>query len=155
MPSKPPFIRQERSETCMLACLRMVLAWCGTEISEAELVERVSLDEGGLDPAALASLAAQFGLQAEARQLDLNTVVELVARDQFPIILVDRSFLDREFSIHAVIPIRFTAHYVQVLDPLRGERRLSRRKFFQAHRRIGLWGIVWQSVIPKEPAAPP
>jgi predicted double-glycine peptidase len=71
--------------------------------------------------------------------------VELVSRDQFPIILVDRSSLDQEFSIHAVIPIRFTAHYVQVLDPLLGERRLSRRKFFEAHRRVGRWGVVWQA----------
>lgn len=120
MPSKPPFIGQERSEACMLACLRMVLAYCGADISEAELAERVSLHEGGLDPAALAALAQQFGLKAEARQLQVDTVVDLVTRDQFPIILVDRSFLDREFAIHAVIPIRFTAHYVQVLDPLRG-----------------------------------
>jgi hypothetical protein len=26
MNSKPPFIRQERSDTCILACLRMLLA---------------------------------------------------------------------------------------------------------------------------------
>jgi ABC-type bacteriocin/lantibiotic exporter with double-glycine peptidase domain len=57
----------------MLARLRMALAFCGIEVAEPELVVRVSLDEGGLDPAALALLANQFGLQAEARQLDLNT----------------------------------------------------------------------------------
>ena len=137
MPFKPHLIKQERSDTCMLACLRMALASCGIPTTEAALIEQDSLEEGGLDPATLAELAQRYGLTAEARQIDLKTIVELVAHDQYPIVLLDRSVLDREFSIHAVIPIHFSPHYVQVLDPLRGRRRQSRRKFGRAHRRIG------------------
>ncbi len=150
MRSKPPLIRQERSDTCMLACLRMVLAYHGTKTTEAALVEQVSLDEGGLDPTTLASLADRLGLKAEARQLEAKTMADLVAREQFPIILVDRTVLDDDFSIHAVMPIRFSRHYVHVLDPLRGERRLARRKFIQAHRRAGSWGVVWTAAISAE-----
>jgi Peptidase C39 family len=93
----------------MLACLRMVLAYCGTNVTEPVLVEQVSLDEGGLDPEALAVLAKRYDLNADARQLDIAAVIE---RHRFPILLVDRSFLDDEFCIHAVIPVRFTRHYV-------------------------------------------
>ncbi len=78
MRSKPPFIRQERSDTCMLACLRMVLASCGIKATESALVEQVSLEEGGLDPAALAALAERYGLKAEPRQVDIETIAELV-----------------------------------------------------------------------------
>jgi hypothetical protein len=90
---------------------------------------RVSLDEGGLDPEALANLAQRFGLPAEVRQIDLEAVVTLVKSAWFPIVLVDRAWLDGEFSVHSLIPVRFTRHYVVALDPLRGERRISRRKF--------------------------
>ena|SRR5947209_7427328 len=46
MSSKPPFFRQERSDTCMLACLRMLLAHLGTAVTEHELRRHVALDEG-------------------------------------------------------------------------------------------------------------
>ncbi len=144
MSSKLPFIGQERSDTCMLACLRMLLAYQGTEVAEAVLVEQVSLAEGGIDPDQLAELARHRGLEAEARQLDLETIADLVQREHFPIVLLDRSLLDREFAIHAVIPVRLTREYVIVLDPLRGERRISRRKFAQAHRRVDRWAVVWE-----------
>src|SRR5260370_29894811 len=144
MSSKPPFIRQERSETCMLACLRMILANRGTEIPEAALVEQISLEEGGIDPDQLADLARHYGLKAEARQLDLQAITNLVESELFPIILLDRSIFVREFAIHAVIPFRFTRNYVTVLDPLRGERRLSLRKFIIARRRGDRWAVVWE-----------
>jgi ATP-binding cassette subfamily B protein RaxB len=143
MNSRPPFIAQERSDTCMLACLRMVLAHQGMDVSEAALLEQVSLTEGGTNPDQLVRLAERHGLAAAARELDLNDLKELVAQEQFPIVLLDRTILDGEFAIHAVIPIRFTRHYVTVLDPLHGERRLSLRKFAQAQRRVG-WTVVWQ-----------
>ena len=65
MSSKPPFFAQERSDTCMLACLRMILAFVGSTVSEVDLAEQVNLDEGGLDPEALgAQLASRHGLRA-------------------------------------------------------------------------------------------
>ena len=142
MNSTPPFVAQERSDTCMLACLRMILAQHNTDVTEAALVEQVSLKEGGLDPDVLAELAERYGLAAEAQQLDMPAVARLVRQGQFPIVLVDRSVFDREFAIHAVIPIRFTQHYVSVLDPLRGERRISLRKFEKSQRRVGCWTVV-------------
>jgi ABC-type bacteriocin/lantibiotic exporter with double-glycine peptidase domain len=144
MSSKPPFIGQERSDMCMVACLRMLLAHGGDDVAEATLVEQIALSQGGIDPDQLAALARRHGLKAEPCQLDLEKMIELVQAELFPIVLIDRSLLDREFSIHAVIPFRFSRHFVNVLDPLRGERRISRRKFVQAHRRVGRWALVWE-----------
>ena len=144
MSSKPPFIGQERSDTCMIACLRMLLAHRGKHITEASLLEHVSLEleQGGIDPDQLAALARREGLNAEVRQLALDSIAELVQKELYPIVLLDRSFLDGEFS-HAVIPFRFTRRYVNVLDPLRGERRISLRKFVQACRRVDRWAVIW------------
>lgn len=142
MNSKPPFIAQERDDTCAVACLRMLLAYEGKEVSEGALLNQVSLEEGGVDPDRLVDLARAHGLKAEVRQLDLKEIASLVQRQQFPIVLIERTFLDREFAIHAVIPIRVTRQFVVVLDPLRGERRISRRKFTQARRRLGWWAVL-------------
>jgi hypothetical protein len=84
------------------------------------------------------------GLNAEPRQRDLETIEYLIKDKRFPIVLVDRSFLDHEFAIHAVIPIRFTRQYVIVLDPLCGRRRISRRKSAQALQRVDRWAVVWE-----------
>lgn len=143
MPSRPPFIGQERAETCMRACLRMLLAFQGQEVTEAALVEQISLQQGGIDPDELAALARHYGLKAKACQLDRKTIVDLVRKGHFPIVLLDRYVLDREFTIHAVIPVRFSRQFVIVLDLLRGQRRISRRKFTQAHLRVDRWAVVW------------
>jgi len=92
----------------------------------------------------LADLAQSLGLHAEAQQLERDAIVTLVEQDRFPIILIDRSVLDGELAIHAVIPIRFSRYYVTLLDPLRGERRVSTRKFEIAQRRVGNWAVVWE-----------
>lgn len=128
----------------MLACLRMILAFAGTNVSETALAEQVSLDEGGLDPEALAQLANRHGLRAEACRLDFVDIAGLLTSEQFPIVLVDRWFLDGEFTVHAVIPVRVSRFYVTVLDPLRGERRISVAKFQKAMRRVSSWAIAWQ-----------
>jgi ABC-type bacteriocin/lantibiotic exporter with double-glycine peptidase domain len=128
----------------MLACLRMLLAYQGTEVTEAALVEQVSLHEGGIDPDQLAVLARQRGLNAKPRQLDFDAIADLIRNDRFPIVLVDRSLLYGEIAIHAVIPVRVSPRYVHVLDPLRGPRRIPRRKFADAHQRVDRWAVVWE-----------
>jgi ABC-type bacteriocin/lantibiotic exporter with double-glycine peptidase domain len=122
----------------------MLLAYRGTDISEDALFHEISPWEGGLDPEQLANMAERHDLHAEARRLDLDGISALVALERFPIVLIDRSVIDEEFAIHAVIPIRFSRHYVTILDPLRGERRVSIRRFESAVRRVGSWGIAWE-----------
>ena len=46
-------------------------------------------------------------------------------------------------AVHAVIPIDFSKHYVNFLDPLKGVRRVTVRKFEQARQLIGGWTVVW------------
>ena len=143
MSSKPPFVAQEGSDTCMLACLRMILTHQETNISEAELLQEILWEEGGIDPQQLADLAKRHGLDARAEQLDLGAIIDLVEQLRFPIVLIDRSVMDREFAVHAVVPVRVSRHYVTMLDPLRGERRVSIRKFAKANRKVGGWAVVW------------
>jgi ATP-binding cassette subfamily B protein RaxB len=142
MTSKPPFFRQERFDTCALACLRMLLAHYGTAATEAELILATAMEEGGVDIEELARVAQRCGLRAEVRELSLDALVELVAQERFAIVYLNRFPMDAQFAIHAVIPIRFTRHYVTFLDPRVGERRVSQRKFEAARRYLSFCGVV-------------
>jgi ABC-type bacteriocin/lantibiotic exporter with double-glycine peptidase domain len=66
--STPPFIAQERPDSCALACLRMVLAHQGKQISETQLADAVQLQVGGVNPEELVRLMERYGLSAAEQQ---------------------------------------------------------------------------------------
>lgn len=142
MPSTPPFIAQERADTCAIACLRMILAHQGSDISESELIQATDLQEGGLTPDELARLARQVGLRSKEQRLDPSELADHVQSGRFPIVFLFRAPLDRIDMTHAVIPVRLSRKYITVLDPLRGERRVTIRKFEEARRLVGRWVVV-------------
>jgi hypothetical protein len=101
-----------------------------------------SLDEGGLTPEKLAALARGRSLPASERQITETEMVALVRRGHCPIVYLYRKLLDGVPSVHAVIPVRFSKHLVTLLDPLRGRRRVSRRKFAKARAMVQNWAVV-------------
>ena len=63
-----PLYRQEKDNTCALACLRMVLAAFGTDVDETELEIQARLEIDGTGIGELERLARLFGLIARARR---------------------------------------------------------------------------------------
>jgi ABC-type bacteriocin/lantibiotic exporter with double-glycine peptidase domain len=112
----------------------MILACYGTKISETELVRMTAMEEGGVDIEELARVARRCGLHAEIHSPSEDQLIERNAKGQWMIAYLNRWRLDRVFAIHAVIPITFSRVFLNVLDPMRGQRRLSRRKFDLARR---------------------
>jgi hypothetical protein len=123
----------------------MTLANRGTQSSEAELADAAALAEAGLDPQGLAELARAYGLKAVERQLGRRSLYALIRRQRFPIVFLYRRLLDRVGEGQAVVPLRVSRNFVTFLDPLRGERRVTIRKFEEARRLIGRWVVVWKS----------
>ena len=144
MNSQPPFIGQERPDTCAIACLRMILAYHGSESTEAQVLQTAAMQPSGLDPEGLAQLSRRYGLRAVEQQLDQDTLFELIRQHRSPIVFLYRRIINHVGEGHAVIPVRLSRHYVTFLDPLRGERRVAIRKFEEARRIVGQWGIVWE-----------
>ena len=144
MNSKPPFVKQERPDTCAIACLRMILAYQGLPRSEADVVQSTGMQPSGLDPERLAQLTQRYGLHAVEQQLDPEALFDLIRRQRFPIVFLYRRLINGVGEGHAVIPVRLSRQYVTFLDPLRGERRVTIRKFEEARRLVGQWVVVWE-----------
>jgi len=122
----------------------MILAHQGCEFTEDELRARADLAQGGLNPEQLEALATQLGLDARRRQVRWEVLETLILQQAYPIVYLDRLPLDGEFSVHAVIPTRLSRQFITFLDPLRGERRVSIRKFEIGRNRVGRWAVIWR-----------
>jgi ABC-type bacteriocin/lantibiotic exporter with double-glycine peptidase domain len=65
-PLRPPFIAQERHNTCCLACLRMALVHQELDVpSEEGLIAEANLEAEGIDFTEVRRLARLHGLHAE------------------------------------------------------------------------------------------
>lgn len=119
----------------------MLLARRGRDISEADAIRAADVQQGGLTPEEVCKLADHYGLAASEKQLDFPSLADLVSGNRFPIVFLFRRPLDRVDATHAVIPLRCSKRYVTFLDPLRGKRRVTLRKFEEARRLVGRWVV--------------
>jgi len=146
MSTELPLYRQEKAETCALACLRMVLAAFGIHVSEQDLEAEASMEEGGTPLEELERLARQFGLVAEIHERTAEQIRQLLAEGKLAIVYLDRAVFDLtprrrathlafHAKVHAVVPVRVTEASIIYHDPLppRVTRR-SLRLFREAHR---------------------
>src|SRR5438105_8702348 len=96
----PAFIAQERPDSCAVACLRMLLAHRGEDLSEDDLIQAADMPPGGLDPEELQSLARRYGLAADVRQAELVALRDLLTAHQFPIVYLYRQPIDKVAMTH-------------------------------------------------------
>jgi hypothetical protein len=153
-----PLYRQEKDNTCALACLRMVLAAYGRHVQESELEAHVTLQPNGTPIEELERLARKVGLGAEIQEPKVEELRELLARDKLPIAYIDRAVFDltprqrkrhsiRDSIIHNVIPTQVTGKFVSFHDP-RPPRitRKTIRLFRQAYDCLGCHCVVcWKT----------
>jgi predicted double-glycine peptidase len=149
-----PLYRQQKDNTCALACLRMVLAAFESGIAERTLEAEAQMEEAGTPIEELERLARQHGLEAEILETTEADLREILAQGRLPIAYLDRAIFElnprqrakhslRQAKIHAVVPSRVTEASVTFHDPLppRVARR-SVRLFRQAHVILGSYCVV-------------
>jgi ABC-type bacteriocin/lantibiotic exporter with double-glycine peptidase domain len=107
----------------------MILAHHGIAVTEGELAEATTVLKEGVAFDEVVRLANRYGLSSTVQRMDLDGVADLLKRDGFAIVFVDRGVINGVFAIHAVIPISVSQNYVTFLDPLHGQRRVSKRRF--------------------------
>ena len=157
-----PLYRQEKDNTCSLACLRMVLAAFGTRVTEDVIEAKVKLEERGTPIEQLERLALDFNLVAEIQDTTVEELRQILAEGKLPIVYIDRAVFDltpdqrkhhslRHAKIHNVIPTQITAKSVTFHDPLRPRPiRRTIRLFRQAYNALGGRCIVCAKPDPEQ-----
>jgi len=127
---RPPFYRQETPDSCVPACLRMVLAGLGVDLSEAELRGRCDCSIFGTEALQAVKASRDLGFDGTWKEnLAIAQLQEVVERKVFPIVYVNLMPIDQVRAIHAVVVVGMDESSAMVLDPLVGERLLSRAMF--------------------------
>ena len=124
-----PLYRQEKDNTCALACLRMVLAAFGTQVEEGVIEAEARMEERGTAIDEVQRLARHFGLVADIQEKTVEQIQTLLAEGKLALACIDRSVFDltprqrarhsiHDARIHMVVPSRVTAASVTFHDPL-------------------------------------
>jgi len=133
--SKPPFYEQETDESCLPACLRMVLAAHGVRVSEKHLRKLCGCQPGWGTLSSDVVRAAQalgFPQSAETYTLRMHDLRDAVRSEIYPIVGVNLYELRGVWSPHAQVVVSVTARSVEVHDPLLGHLWLMARTFERA-----------------------
>jgi ABC-type bacteriocin/lantibiotic exporter with double-glycine peptidase domain len=134
---KLPFYRQETPDSCVPACLRMVLAGLGVDRAEPLLRQMCDCTMLGTDALNAVDAARQLGFPlAHKENLTIEQLTNVLQSGCFPIVYVNLLPIDAEAGIHAMVVIAADDQYVRVYDPLVGERQLEKMMFDAA------WGMT-------------
>ena len=133
MPSKPPFHKQETPYSCVPACVRMVLASFGRELSEAALRVLCDCTPFGTEAINAVDAVRQLGFPDTGKHtLSLDELAVQVRRGLSPIVFVNTLPIDGITGGHALVVVGIEQTDVAVYDPLHGERHLPRATFKSA-----------------------
>jgi ABC-type bacteriocin/lantibiotic exporter with double-glycine peptidase domain len=113
-----PHFRQEFPYSCAAACARMVLAYYGTQFTEAELRRVLGTQPHGTPARAFSNLAA-LGFDVQLRFTHLGELSTLLATGTPPIVFVNTGFLDYWSSdvAHVLVVVGLDVTTVAVNDP--------------------------------------
>lgn len=143
------FYRQEHAHTCGPACLRMVLAFFGTVLTEDELAQRWGTTLFGTGRIELAQAATALGFSAQLVDHLARADVETYLNQGRPIIAVlDPSLLYPGVPgfAHGVVIVGLEGDTAIYHDPESGAHLAVRWERFQAawERRERKGVIVWK-----------
>jgi ABC-type bacteriocin/lantibiotic exporter with double-glycine peptidase domain len=127
MRSKLRFHRQETPDSCVPACLRMVLMAMGLEIGEAELRERCDCTVFGTD--ALMAVDAVRALGFGRTRKETSTIAGLMdalALGIYPIVFLNVLPIDGVKGAHAMVLVGLEGDLVYLCDPRWGDRVIAR-----------------------------
>ena len=131
---RPPFYKQEKDNSCLPACLRMVLAARSVFLSEQQVRELCGWhpQRATTSTATVAAARALGFLQArEDYELRLYDLRDALRKNMFPIVGIDLQPYGL-MGQHAQVVVSVSARGVTLQDPLLGQFTTSLFVFEQA-----------------------
>ncbi len=121
-----PQLMQMNAVECGAACLAMILCYYGRKTSVSEISEYHGVGRDGLSALSIVQAARSYGLRVRAVSMQENDLrfVRLPA------------IVHWQFN-HFLVVERWTSHYVDVVDPASGYRRMTTEEFDE-----GFTGVV-------------
>lgn len=117
----------------MPACLRMVFAGQGMDVSEADIRAACDSTPAGTDALQAVDAARGYGFQQTAKHtLTFEELTALVEGGIYPIVFVSLKPIDGVRDTHALVITEINERLVIAHDPLRGERALPKQTFLTA-----------------------
>jgi ABC-type bacteriocin/lantibiotic exporter with double-glycine peptidase domain len=108
----------------------MVLAGFGIQYSEAELCRICDCTMFGTEAFQAVEAARSLGfLKTSKYNLTLKDLTILLLDEHYPIVYIELQPIDQTFGTHAMVILSIDEMTVHVLDPMAGERALTRTAF--------------------------
>jgi ABC-type bacteriocin/lantibiotic exporter with double-glycine peptidase domain len=127
-----------------VACLRSVLQNYGHVVDETSLRQQCGTTESGTLSDDLVKCARTLGFVAEKEYSSLDRLRQHLANKLFPILYVNLLFIDGFDSVHAVVATEFEEQFINVIDPLEGERSISLAAFEKSWQMLNNLAIIVQ-----------
>lgn len=124
---KPPHFFQTHPESCVPACLRMVLGSLDFEIPEFDLRTLCKCNSDGTSPLNAVIAAIECGFDAYQANLEFDELQVLISQNITPIVFI-RANENVSYS-HAVVIYESSETDVYILDPAIGENKYEINKF--------------------------
>ncbi len=143
-----PLIQQEKTYTCLPACLRMVLCYLGTSLTEEEIADACHTTQAGTTLADAVHAVHVLGLHAtRIENATMEDLMHYLRHNEPVIVFVGVEHLPYgDFGTHAVTVCGFEVDEILYVDTaLRQEVRLDVVTFLSAWRSRGRSGIVVHS----------
>lgn len=143
-----PCVKQAKSYTCAVACLRMILAHYGQQVQEAELETLCQTTEEGTAAINLVRAAEELGFHAAVGEGDADLLRSATSTNLPPLVYLHTGSLPDVFDfegIHAVVVTDVDDTTVHVNDPWAGANLLiPLPQFLEAWRRtFYLVILIW------------
>ena len=124
-----PTVLQLTAVECGAACLAMILSYYGRKSRVAEIRDRYGIGRDGLTALDIVKAARNYGMRVRA--ISLRGQI-----DEFRFVSLP-AIIHWEFN-HFMVVERWSAKYVDVVDPAVGRKRLSREEFEQGFTGISI-----------------
>jgi len=142
MKSRLPFRRQEHPYSCTVACLRMLLAYHGIEMDDADLHHRCRTREFGTYARDVVACARELGFTATIEHLSLVQLRHLVDQGVFPIAYINMFPTSQIPYIHTVIVEDYEADRLLLVDPNTGPWEIRVADFLEAWEIHGNMALI-------------
>ncbi len=124
-----PTVLQLTAVECGAACLAMILSYYGRKSRVAKIRDRYGIGRDGLTALDIVKAARNYGMRVRA--ISLRGQI-----DEFRFVSLP-AIIHWEFN-HFMVVERWSAKYVDVVDPAVGRKRLSREEFEQGFTGISI-----------------